>query len=131
MAKEWVVRDHFGDVVAESIVAETGDDAIGLAGDPADYYGPADEPIFGSFTAVCRETGETVTRGWVIPATEPDCLDGELSPHDWQEGQVWGSGGGVRQTDVCLRCGIRRTTDTWTVDPRDGGIYGTTTRYHR
>jgi hypothetical protein len=129
MAKEWVIRDEFGDEV-ERVVAETGDAALDQAGDPADYYGPSAEPIFGSWTARCRETGETATRRWVIPASEPDCAE-ELAPHDWQEGQAWGSGGGVRQTDTCLRCGLRRETDTWTVDPRDGGIFGATTRYHR
>jgi hypothetical protein len=130
MSKEWVIRDHFGDDVVERIVAETGDEALDQAGDPADCYDAADEPIFGYWVAVCEESGETASRGWVIPAAEPDCTE-ELEPHTWQEGQVWGSGGGVRWTDMCLRCGIRRTTDTWSVDPRDGGIYGTTTRYCR
>jgi len=129
MVKEWVIRDHFGDEITR-LVAESGDDALNQAGDPADHYDAADEPIFGYWVAVCRATGETATRRWVIPAWEPDCTDGELSPHDWQEGQVWGNGGGLRWTDVCLQCGLRRTTDTWSTDPRDGGIC-TTTRYHR
>ena len=33
---------------------------------------------------------------------------------------VWGSGGGVRIEEVCMRCGCSKTTDTWAQDPSDG-----------
>lgn len=60
---------------------------------------------------------------------EPDCVDdGE---HEWARPHllvggvesnpgVLGSGGGVVSTEVCLRCGCARITDTWATDMVDG-----------
>jgi hypothetical protein len=33
---------------------------------------------------------------------------------------VVGHGGGVRITEVCRHCGVRRITDTWATNPCDG-----------
>lgn len=69
-----------------------------------------------------------------IPPVEPDCIDGH--EHDWlspewlgglQENPgVWGHGGGVIMTRVCLHCGCGRTTDTWAQDPSSGTRQGLT-----
>lgn len=59
---------------------------------------------------------------------EPECPEGE---HDWQSPHeivggiksnpgVWGNGGGVIITEVCMRCGCGRHTDTWAQDPDTG-----------
>jgi hypothetical protein len=69
-----------------------------------------------------------------IEPTEPDCDAGEA--HDWASPQsivggidenpgVQGHGGGVIATEVCLRCGCRRDTDTW-AQCRETGEQGLT-----
>jgi hypothetical protein len=49
-----------------------------------------------------------------IDPKEPQCadVDGD-SDHAWVDGQARGSGGGVKGTDWCARCGLRRHWDTW------------------
>jgi hypothetical protein len=60
---------------------------------------------------------------------EPDC-DGDQE-HDWQSPYeivggikenpgVWGHGGGVTITEVCIHCGCERFTDTWAQNPETG-----------
>lgn len=58
---------------------------------------------------------------------EPPCPDGD--EHDWEDGPVFGSGGGVRYRDTCRRCGLARVTDTWGTDPYDGTQGHQTVRY--
>lgn len=64
-----------------------------------------------------------------VDPDEPDCADGE--EHDWQAPYeivggcqenpgVWGSGGSVACTEVCMRCGCAKTVDHWAQDPEDG-----------
>lgn len=49
---------------------------------------------------------------------EPRCsADGG---HRWRAEHVAGSGGGVRITDECARCGLVRTVDTWAQRPDTG-----------
>lgn len=73
------------------------------------------------------ETVETI-RVPVHP-TEPRCTSGE--GHDWQTPHelvgglrdnpgVFGSGGGVKLHEACVRCGCGKVTDTWATDPVDG-----------
>src|SRR4051794_12299251 len=61
-----------------------------------------------------------------IDPKEPECLDGE--DHDWQSPirlvggieanpGVFGHGGGVIISQVCMRCGCGKLTDTWARDP--------------
>lgn len=61
----------------------------------------------------------------------PKCLDGKRDTHDWQSPHaivggikenpgVWGHGGGVKITEVCVRCGCGRHTDTWAQNPSTG-----------
>lgn len=62
--------------------------------------------------------GETVRVKIQIDPTEPPCCDdGE---HDWRYESVRGSGGGVRHTERCPKCGVVLLTDTWAQDPCDG-----------
>lgn len=53
-----------------------------------------------------------------VPPQEPDCLDDH--DHEWTDEVVRGNGGGIRSTDRCAHCGVRRTYDTWAQDPVDG-----------
>ncbi len=64
-----------------------------------------------------------------IEPEEPPCTHDD--GHDWQAPQeivggcdenpgVYGHGGGVTITRVCIRCGCSRTEDTWAQDPADG-----------
>lgn len=73
-----------------------------------------------------------------VEAPVPACAgDGG---HDWQSPHeivggirenpgVWGSGGGVKMTRVCMRCGCGKHTDTWAQDPVDGEQGLTSVRY--
>jgi len=49
----------------------------------------------------------------------PQC-SGRQQAHDFDGGPSYGSGGGVKYTDTCRKCRLRRTTDTWATDPADG-----------
>lgn len=71
---------------------------------------------------------ETVT----LEAEAPECLDGE--EHVWREPHsilgglkenpgCWGHGGGIIQHSVCMRCGCKRTFDSWAQD-RSNGMQG-------
>jgi len=69
---------------------------------------------------------ETVTVG--LDPDEPECTEAE---HDWQSPieivgglkenpGVWGNGGGVIITEVCMHCGCERVTDTWAQNSETG-----------
>lgn len=76
--------------------------------------------------------GEDGTEDRVTVTVEqdaPDCAPGEV--HDWRSPHevvggleenpgVWGHGGGVVISECCMRCGCKRTTDTWAQDPQTG-----------
>jgi hypothetical protein len=73
---------------------------------------------------------ETVTVD--IDPEEPDCTDGD--GHDWQapveivggckeSPGVYGHGGGVTISEVCVHCGCRKVVDTW-AQRRDTGEQG-------
>lgn len=51
--------------------------------------------------------------------TPPACVKGRKR-HDWEDGQVYASGGGVAYTDTCSRCGARKRVDTWGSHPENG-----------
>lgn len=64
-----------------------------------------------------------------IDPEEPACTVGQ--EHNWQAPYeilgglkenpgVWGSGGGVKYTMVCIICGCGKHVDTWAQDPNDG-----------
>lgn len=59
----------------------------------------------------------------------PSCAEGR--EHNWQSPYelvggikenpgVWGHGGGVIITEVCMNCGCARRTDTWAQNPVNG-----------
>ena len=52
-----------------------------------------------------------------VEPSEPECSEDD---HDWVDGPIYGSGGGVAWTSKCRHCGLRRRTDTWASDPQDG-----------
>lgn len=90
-----------------------------------------DQPTFWydvrSWREAITEAGEIVrideaTHTRQIDPPEPPCVDGQ--GHDWRSPHeivggirenpgVWGHGGGVIMHECCVRCGCRRTTDTW------------------
>lgn len=73
------------------------------------------------------EDGDYTSHKVQVDPAEPPCDDGD--EHDWKDGPVRGSGGGVAYTDTCRRCGLRRHTDTWASDPSDGTQGHRTIRY--
>ena len=69
------------------------------------------------------------SRTVVLCAPEPACYAAEgdvgdhatkYDQHDYIDGDPRGHGGGVVYTDVCRRCGMRKTVDTWAQDPATG-----------
>ena len=75
---------------------------------------------------VVRVDVEYLTR--TLEPDEPECTEGE---HDWQSPYeilggckenpgVWGHGGGVISSEVCMKCGCERVTDTWRRTPTTG-----------
>jgi hypothetical protein len=74
---------------------------------------------------------------WLIEKLNPkipSCDDGDDGDHVWsspydivgglkENPGVWGKGGGEVIHEVCLKCGCRKTTDTWAQCP-DTGIQG-------
>ena len=75
-----------------------------------------------------QELGDSEVRPTVIVIhpDAPACVD--EGDHDWQSPHhllgglpenpgVWGKGGGVIYTEVCMRCGTARTVDTWAQGP--------------
>lgn len=96
-------------------------------------YGVRDGEVFDDSDRNSQDT-HTVT----IDPDEPGC---EGTPkHDWQSPHeivggdpynpgVRGHGGGVICTEVCVRCGCARITDTWATSSADGTQGHTTVRY--
>lgn len=80
--------------------------------------------------SVESEDGEESDSGTLaIHPEEPDCDDG--GSHDWQQPYeivggieenpgVWGSGGGVKIVECCMKCGCQKAIDTWATRPDTG-----------
>ena len=60
----------------------------------------------------------------------PECID-EREEHDWQQPYsivggcdsnpgIWGNAGGIISEEVCMKCGCKKTTDTWAQNPENG-----------
>lgn len=84
------------------------------------------------------EVGDRDSYRIEIEPTEPDCSHDD--GHDWQSPYsilgglrenpgVQGHGGGVLISEVCMRCGCGKHTDTWAQDPSDGTQGHTSVRY--
>lgn len=83
--------------------------------------------------AITEEDGEEIEDERIrlvtaIHPEEPECSEEE---HDWQSPHhivgglkenpgVYGHGGGVIQTEVCMHCNRLRKTDTWAQNPATG-----------
>ena len=117
-------------------VAEDADEAVRLAGKWVAEGDYEFEPGDGSIWVGCHLYAEwqggddrIASPRVQIDPPEPDCDSGE--DHDWQSPHeivggikdnpgVWGNGGGIVSTEVCMLCGCGRTTDTWAQDPGTG-----------
>ena len=62
-----------------------------------------------------------------VPPPEPTCPGHRA--HSWADGSVQGHGGGVITVEMCRRCGVRRTVDTWATDSETGEQGLRTIRY--
>lgn len=93
-------------------------------------YNDAEGTIWIDVRVHCRETDESDSYTVQSDEDEPDC-DSDEGMHSWQSPielvggikenpGVWGHGGGVIITEVCVRCGCKRTTDTWAQRPDTG-----------
>lgn len=90
-------------------------------------WGESDRTFFVTvYVATVGESDSCPIKVTVQP-DEPPC-PGE-DEHDWEDGLVYGSGGGVKWRDTCRRCGLERVTDTWGTDPSDGTQGHRTVRY--
>lgn len=79
------------------------------------------------------EDGDTIDHGRIkitVEPNEPYCVNRNEnhewdSPHEIVGGLkenpgVYGSGGGVKYTVVCMKCGCGKHVNTWDYDPNDG-----------
>lgn len=135
----WIARDGDSGVTLDLGVTTPSDareDAIAWAegGD----YGDVVRTIWLDVD-LRSETGHEDRVTTQIDPTEPACGDGR--EHGWQSPHaivgglrenpgVRGHGGGVICTEVCLRCGCARITDTW-AQRRDTGEQGLTSVEYR
>jgi hypothetical protein len=92
-------------------------------------YSDAEGTIWVDVHVHCPLTDESGGATVQLDEPEPECphADGHdwQSPHDAVGGcesnpGVWGKGGGVIITEVCLHCGCEKVTDTWAQDPTTG-----------
>lgn len=115
----------------DTVQASSLEEALQAARDGADRanYNDAGGTLWIDVRVRCELTGEEESDTVQLDADEPECEDGE--EHDWQSPVeivggikenpgVWGHGGGVIIHEVCLRCGCKRTTDTWAQRPDTG-----------
>lgn len=131
---KWTCSDGNEDVEIE---AETAKEAAELYAEEGDW---PDGHTFWVNVYVQPSTGDEEAdfdqrQFFKIPVhpEEPECSEDD---HDWQSPYsllgglesnpgVWGHGGGVKYTEVCMNCGCGRHVDTWAQDPQDGqqGLY--------
>jgi len=118
--------------VYDSVIATSAEEAIETARDNVDRgnYNAAEGTIWIDVRVHCRETDESASGTVQSDEDEPDC-ESDAGVHDWQSPielvggikenpGVWGHGGGVIITEVCMCCGCKRTTDTWAQRPDTG-----------
>ena len=133
LASEVEQADHYG-----AITASAWDDAIHAyrvrmpAELAADGYDEA--AISEAYQAGLDDVLEEVAvDGTDWHPAEPPCRKhsrAKLHPrHKWRMGDLRGSGGGIRYTETCRRCGCQRLTDTWATSMADGSQGHTQIRY--
>ncbi len=117
-----------GDGVAD-IQAPTRADAAVEYVEGGDYSGEFDRTLW-IHVLVADALGDErlVKVRWDPPA--PRCRPSASADHDWVEGAVRGSGGGISWVDECAVCALVRETTTWGTDPQDGEQGIAMIRYH-
>lgn len=81
-----------------------------------DYAEPCPRTTWEAIT-ITSPTGTATRLRVAVEAEEPDCSEDD---HDWRDGPVYGSGGGVCYRQTCQHCGLVKRVDTWATDPADG-----------
>ena len=117
--REWTLTEDGGDIAEVTALSAREAIEVGATADYSDYADDDDRrgTIWVDIYASCEESGEEEMITFQLDPPEPDCVDGD---HDWQDESVQGHGGGVVIAESCLRCGVRRTTDTWAHRPDTG-----------
>lgn len=124
----------------DTIAADSAEEALEAAKANVDRANYADTTgtIYISVSVRNPYTGDTDDATVTVEADEPECIGGH--DHDWQSPialvggiesnpGVWGHGAGLIIHEACLRCGCRKTTDTWAQDPDTGGQGRTSVEY--
>lgn len=133
----WILREMGYDYATLVGTLEEARELAGEAGETGDYD-TSDGTVWTTIRVRCEDTDEDDTVTVQIDPDAPECVEGH--EHDWQSPialvggiesnpGVWGHGGGVIITEACLRCGTKRTTDTWAQDPSTGEQGLTSVRY--
>lgn len=135
--RRWILREAGYDYAT---IIGTLDDAIAeaeRAGETGDYD-TSHGTVWTEIYIHCPDTDDQECITVQIDPEAPPCLDG--GEHDWQAPHklvggskenpgVWGHGAGLLIYEACLRCGCRRTTDTWAQRPDTGEQGLTSVRY--
>ncbi len=109
----------------DTIEASSADEALAIARgnvDASNYESEALTTMWIDVEVRCEETDEHARATVTCEPDEPECP--HHTKHDWQSPHeilggleenpgVWGHGGGVVITEVCMHCGCSRVTDTW------------------
>ncbi len=118
----------FGSTIATSAKAALREARSGV--ERGNYSDEIEGTIWIDVRVHCRETDESASGTVQLDEDEPDC-DSDEAAHDWQSPYallggikenpgVWCHGGGVIITEVCIRCGCKKVTDTWAQRPDTG-----------
>ena len=79
---------------------------------------PGEKTYWCGYQVTDTWTGVVKEGSVAVEPIVPNCRDDD--EHNWFEVSMRGHGGGVIHTDVCIRCGVYRTTDLWAQDPQTG-----------
>ena len=107
----WTCSDDEGYPYA--ISAESAEEAARVFASEADW--PTESKTY--WVEVLVQQASSSRMDWAKPCQvaiepqEPACEYGH--EHEYEEGTVWGHGGGVVVTERCAACGLQRITDTW------------------
>jgi len=121
----WTLTSPDGDTIEVDVV-DLAAAEIAAADWVADYAEPTHRTTWETIT-ITSPDGDSVELHVEVEPEEPECSEDD--GHDWRDGSVYGSGGGVAWTSTCKGCGLRRRTDTWAADPCSGWRYGTMVEY--